>query len=151
MQYTAVFTLLSYKYVFTASAVLLKFTVLCIGIFIGIFPETLYFLLASYRYFMENFDSVMFLRPCGSPDSGLNARICFLMKSLEFCPDGQLGRQVHKVRVVPLNHKAKSNAPLRDRGGVNPYGQPDHKISIFDNYLRMIFVFLAASCPTCSS
>ena len=36
------------------------------------------------------------------------------MKSLEFCPDGQLGRQVHKVRVVPLNHKAKSNAPLRD-------------------------------------
>ena len=117
VQYTAVFTLLSYKYVFTASAVLLKFTVLCIGIFIGIFPETLYFLLASYRYFMENFDSVMFLRPCGSPDSGLNARICFLMKSLEFCPDGQLGRQVHKVRVVPLNHKAKSNAPLRDMGG----------------------------------
>ena len=77
MQYTAVFSLLLYKYVFTASAVLLKFTVLCIGIFIGIFPEALYFLLASYRYFMENFDSVMFLRPCGSPDSGFNARICF--------------------------------------------------------------------------
>ena len=40
VQYTAVFTLLLYKY---ALAILLKFTLLCIGIFIGILPETLYF------------------------------------------------------------------------------------------------------------
>ena len=36
------------------------------------------------------------------------------------------------------NHKQKSNAPLRKnhktadrKGGVNPYGQPDRKISVF--------------------
>ena len=73
-----------------------------------------------------------------------------LMKSLEFCPDGQLGRQVHKVRVVPLNHKAKSNAPLRDRGGgggVNPYGQPDRKISIFDNFPKNDICFPCSLLP----
>ena len=43
VQYTAVFTLLLYKYVSKAPAILLKFTLLCIGIFIGILPETLYF------------------------------------------------------------------------------------------------------------
>jgi len=52
---------------FTASAVLLKFTFLCIGIFIGILPETRYFLLAFYRYFRENWDSVIFLRPWWQP------------------------------------------------------------------------------------
>ena len=63
-----------------------------------------------------------------------------LMKSLEFCPDGQLGRQVHKVRVVPLNHKAKSNAPLRD-------GQPDRKISIFDNFPKNDICFPCSLLP----
>jgi len=52
---------------FTAPAVLLKFTFLCIGIFIGILPETRYFLLAFYRYFRENLDSVTFLGPWWQP------------------------------------------------------------------------------------
>ena len=48
---------------FTTSALLLKLTLLCIGIFIGIFPETRHFLVAFYRYFRENLDSVIFLPP----------------------------------------------------------------------------------------
>ena len=48
---------------FTAPAILLKFTFLCIGIL----PETKYFLLAFYRYFRENLDLVIFLRPRWQP------------------------------------------------------------------------------------
>ena len=40
---------------FTAFALLLELTVLCSGIFIGILPETLYLLLASYHYSREEF------------------------------------------------------------------------------------------------
>ena len=47
-------------------AVLLKSTFFCIGIL----PETLYFLLAFYRYFSETLDSVIFLRPRWQPCRG---------------------------------------------------------------------------------
>jgi len=63
---------------FTAPAVLLKFTFLCIGIFIGILPETRYFLLAFYRYFRENLNSVIFLRPWWQPWEWFNLQRCEL-------------------------------------------------------------------------
>ena len=60
-------TLRLLNYLFTLPAVFLKFTFFCIGISIGILPETRYFLLAFYRYFRENLDSVIFLRPRWQP------------------------------------------------------------------------------------
>ena len=52
---------------FTAPALLLRFTFFCVGIFIGNLPETLYFLLAFYRYFRVILDSVTFLRTWWQP------------------------------------------------------------------------------------
>ena len=52
---------------FTAPALLLRFTFFCVGIYIGNLPEARYFLLAFYRYFRVNSDSVRFLRPCWQP------------------------------------------------------------------------------------
>ena len=76
---------------FTAPAILLKFTFLCIGIL----PETRYFLLAFYWYFRENLDSVIFLRPRWQPCMAIQwihnlkyfsqVRLCHL-PSLVFSP-----------------------------------------------------------------
>ena len=76
----------------TASAVLLKFTVLCIGIFVGILSETRYFLQAFYRYFRENSYSVIFLRPWWQPCIWTHYSVepTFLMTvespNLSYCP-----------------------------------------------------------------
>ena len=40
---------------FTAPALLLRFTLFCVGIYIDNLPETLYFLLECYRYFRKKF------------------------------------------------------------------------------------------------
>ena len=77
VQYTAVFTLLLYKYVSKAPAILLKFTLLCIGIFIGIMPETLYFYWHFNLYFRGNLDSVIFLRFRWQPWICHLVKICF--------------------------------------------------------------------------
>ena len=73
VQYTAVFTLLLYKYVFKARAILLRFTLLCICIL----PENRYFLLAFYRYFRENLDSVIFYPRWQPWICHLSVKICF--------------------------------------------------------------------------
>ena len=70
-QYTAVFTLLLYKYVFYSSHSIVEIQFLLYRYFyryfVGILPETRYFLLAFYRYFRETLDSVIFLRPRWQP------------------------------------------------------------------------------------
>ena len=70
-QYTAVFTLLLYKYVFYSSHSIVEIQLLLYRYFyryfVGILPETRYFLLAFYRYFRETLDSVIFLTPCWQP------------------------------------------------------------------------------------
>ena len=70
-QYTAVFTLLLYKYVFYSSHSIVEIQLLLYRYFyryfVGILPETRYFLLAFYRYFRETLDLVIFLRPRWQP------------------------------------------------------------------------------------
>ena len=94
VQISAVFTLLLYKYICYSCRSIVE-TILCIGIFIGILPETRYFLLAFYRYFRENLDSVIFLRPRWQPCMAIQwihnlkyfsqVRLCHL-PSLVFSP-----------------------------------------------------------------
>ena len=52
---------------FYSSRTIVKIHLFCVGISIGNLPETRYFLLAFYRYFRENSDSVIFLRPWWQP------------------------------------------------------------------------------------
>ena len=74
---------------FAALTVLLKFNFFCIGIFIGILPETRYLLLAFYRYFRETLDSVIFLRPRWQPC------ICFTQSKVPF-----IGMMTHEILLV---------------------------------------------------
>ena len=79
----------------------------------------------------------------------LHCRVCYYLKcssspSLSLWKGQTRGQKLflgQKNFQLMYNHKPKSNAPLRkshktaDRkggvGGVNPYGQPDRKISVF--------------------